>query len=57
MRKFLFWAAVSLAYPFRRQILWLVLDGPIRLPGSIAPWLFGIAMGSKPVRVEKDEPQ
>lgn len=57
MRRVLFWAVVSLAYPFRRQILWLVLDGPIRLPGSIAPWLFGIAMGSKPVRVDEVEPQ
>jgi hypothetical protein len=38
----------------RRLLFWLVLDGP-RLPGRLAPWLFGLAIGSKPRKVNRDE--
>lgn len=37
----------------RRAALWLVLHGP-RLPGPLAPWLFGVAIGSKP-HAERNE--
>lgn len=35
----------------RRLALWLVLDGP-RLPGPLAPWLFGFAVGRKGARID-----
>jgi len=35
----------------QRFLLWLVWDGPIRLPGPLAPWLFGLAIGRRPHRV------
>lgn len=35
----------------RRLAMWLVLRGP-RLPGPLAPWLFGVAIGSRPRRVQ-----
>ena len=34
----------------RRFLFWLVFNAPL---GKLAPWVFGLAIGSKPVKVEK----
>lgn len=36
-----------------RLLLWLVLDSGIRLPGPLAPWLFGLALGRRPHRMKE----
>jgi hypothetical protein len=37
----------------RRLLLWLLWDSGIRLPGKVAPWLFGLAIGRKSHRIAK----
>lgn len=36
---------------WRRWVIWLVIDGPYL--GRLAPWLMGLAVGSKPARKDK----
>ncbi len=37
-----------------RFLSWLVMESPIPL-GPLAPWVFGLAIGGWPHRVEEDE--
>lgn len=39
-----------------RLFLWLMMDSPRWLvPQCLAPWVFGLAIGGWPHRVEEDE--
>lgn len=35
-----------------RFLFWLVCDSRIKLPGPLAPWLFGLAIGRRPRRIK-----